>query len=226
MFLGGFMSDMTGTKATALESYCQNQGRSFVRFDYTGHGQSSGRFEDGTIGQWRDDALAILDEVTEGPQVLVGSSMGGWISLLVALARPDRMAGLVCIAPAPDFTENLMWPELDDDAKNKLKNDGICYLPSEYSDEPYVLSMKLIEEGRDHLLLGDPISIACPVRILQGMLDPDVPWKHALRLCDKLAGEDVVLCLVKSGDHRLSEPEDLARLTDALEELCAKTSPA
>lgn len=140
MFLGGFMSDMTGTKATALESYCQDRGQPFVRFDYSGHGQSSGRFVDGTVGQWRGDALAILDQVTEGPQVLVGSSMGGWISLLVALARPDRVAGLVCVAPATDFTEDLMWPELDDDAKNKLKTDGVCYLPSGYSDEPYAIS--------------------------------------------------------------------------------------
>jgi pimeloyl-ACP methyl ester carboxylesterase len=222
IFLGGFMSDMTGTKATALEAHCQKAKRPFVRFDYLGHGLSSGRFVDGTIGRWRDDALAILDEIADGPQILVGSSMGGWISLLATLARPERVAGLVCIAPAPDFTQDLMWPELDDEARHALKTTGVYHQPSEYSDEPYVIAMKLIEEGRDHLLLNAPISIACPVRILQGMEDPDVPWRHALRLVEKLECEDVVLSLVKAGDHRLSDPADIARLTDAIDELASK----
>lgn len=222
MFLGGFMSDMTGTKAIALERHCRNAGRPFIRFDYTGHGQSSGQFADGTIGQWRDDALAVLDDVAAGPQVLVGSSMGGWISLLAALARPERIAGLVCIAPAPDFTEDLMWPELDDHARQAIETEGVYYQQSEYSDEPYTITRALIEDGRNHLLLRDRIAITCPIRILQGMEDPDVPWRHALRLVEKLESDDVVLSLVKAGDHRLSEPDDIARLVATVDEVCAK----
>lgn len=222
MFLGGFMSDMTGTKATALERHFIDAGRPFVRFDYTGHGQSSGRFADGTIGQWRDDALAVLDRVTQGPQVLVGSSMGAWISLLAALDRPERVAGLVFIAPATDFTEDLMWPALDKDARRALETEGVYYRPSEYSEEPYTITRALIEDGRKHLLLRNPIAIACPVRILHGMEDPDVPWRHALRLADKLESKDVLLTLVKNGDHRLSEPDDIARLIRMIDELCAQ----
>ena len=219
IFLGGLMSDMTGTKATALESHYAKTNRPFVRFDYLGHGQSSGKFVDGTIGRWCDDTLAVLDEVIKGPLILVGSSMGGWISLLATLARPERVAGLVCIAPAPDFTEELLWPELDEAAQHDLETTGVYHQPSDYSDEPYVISMNLIEEGRHHLLLENPIPITCPVRILQGMEDPDVPWRHALRLIDKLESPDVVLSLVKEGDHRLSEPKDLMRLTDAIDAL-------
>ncbi|HIF08670.1 MAG TPA: alpha/beta hydrolase [Sneathiellales bacterium] len=223
VFLGGFMSDMSGTKATTLEAHCKKTGRPFVRFDYMGHGQSSGRFVDGTIGRWREDTLAILDEVIEGPVVLVGSSMGGWISLLAALARPERVTGLVCVAPAPDFTEELMWPALDDDARYDLETTGVTYQISEYADEPYVIALRLIEEGRNHLLLQGPIAVTCPVRVLQGMEDPHVPWPHAQRLVEKLESRDVVLSLVKSGDHRLSEPDDLVRLTDSIDELTGKS---
>jgi pimeloyl-ACP methyl ester carboxylesterase len=222
VFLGGFMSDMTGTKATAIEVHCKKVERPFLRFDYYGHGQSSGAFVDGTIGRWRDDTLAMLDNVIDGPVILVGSSMGGWISLLATVAQPERVAGLVCIAPAPDFTQELMWPELDETARHDLKTSGVYYQPSEYSDEPYVISMNLIEEGRNHQMLNNPIPVTCPVRILQGMADPDVPWRHAVRLIEKLECPDVVLSLVKEGDHRLSEPADLIRLTDAIDELATK----
>ncbi len=219
IFCSGFMSDMGGTKALALERSCREHGRAYVRFDYFGHGHSSGRFVDGTIGRWRDDALAIIDEVAEGPQVVVGSSMGGWIMLLAALARPQRVAGLVGIAPAPDATEDLMWATFPDEVRRVLERDGVYYEPSQYSDEPYAITLRFIEEGREHLLLGGPLSITCPVRILHGMKDPDVPWRHTLKLVDALAAADVTLTLVKEGDHRLSEPPDIARLCDTVEAL-------
>lgn len=221
IFLGGFMSDMTGTKATALEAHCRAHGRAFIRFDYRGHGQSSGKFRDGTIGRWRDDALAILDQVAEGPQVLVGSSMGGWIALLAALARPERAVGLIGVAAAPDFTRDLMWEGYSEEARETLKTEGFIEEPSEYGDEPYVITYRLIEEGREHILLDHPVPITCPVRLLQGMEDPDVPWRTALRLADKLESEDVTVTLVKQGDHRLSEPADIDRLCAAVDDLCA-----
>ena len=219
VFCGGFMSDMTGTKATALEAYARREGLAFVRFDYLGHGASSGAFTDGTIGRWADDAIAVLDEVTEGPQVLVGSSMGGWIMLLAALARPARIAGLMGIAPAPDFTEDLMWARYDPAARATLERDGVYYEPSAYSEVPYPITLRLIEEGRKHLLLRGPIALACPVRILQGLGDDDVPWRTALTLAERIASNDVEITLVKDGDHRLSEPHDLARLFDTLTRL-------
>lgn len=222
VFLGGYASDMTGTKATALEAHVRGRGHGFLRFDYQGHGQSSGRFEDGTIGGWRDDALAVLDSLTEGPQILVGSSMGGWIALLLAIARPQRVAGLVGIAAAPDFTEDLMWAELDDAQRAVLQRDRILRLPSEYSAEPYVVTMDLIEEGRLHLLLRAPIHIRIPVRLLQGMRDPDVPYRHALTLADRLEGEDVQVRLIKDGDHRLSTPRDLAILAETVDGLLGR----
>jgi pimeloyl-ACP methyl ester carboxylesterase len=220
LFCGGFMSDMTGTKALALEASCREAGRAFTRFDYFGHGQSSGEFADGTIGRWIDDAIAVLDKVTEGPQIIVGSSMGGWIMLLAALARPLRVAGLVGVAPAPDFTEDLMWAGFDDKIRKTLETDGVYMEPSEYSEEPYTITMKLIEEGRNHLLLPQGIGISCPVRLLHGMKDPDVPWRHSLKLVDALDSEDVSLTLIRQGDHRLSEPGDIVKLTDLVDALC------
>lgn len=219
MFCGGFMSDMTGTKATALEAHCQETGRAFVRFDYTGHGQSSGRFVDGTIGAWADDAIAVLDEVAQGPQVVIGSSMGGWIMLLMALARPERIAGLVGIAPAPDFV-TWMWDGFSDEIKRTLETEGVYRAPSEYSDEPYEISMALIEDGRQRLVLDREVAVTCPVRILHGMQDPDVPWQRSLELTDKLASTDVAVTFVKNGDHRLSEPDDIARLLATVDALC------
>ena len=226
VFCGGFASDMTGTKATALEAYAQGRGLAFVRFDYLGHGASSGAFTDGTIGRWAEDAIAILDAATEGPQILVGSSMGGWIMLLAALARRERIAGLVGIAPAPDFTEDLMWQEFDAEVRATLERDGIYHQPSAYDDAPYPITLRLIEEGRRHLLLRGPIPLTCPVRILQGMQDQDVPWRTALRLAERLESTDVEVTLVKGGDHRLSEPHDLARLFDALGRLIDRLAAA
>ncbi|RMF08878.1 MAG: alpha/beta hydrolase [Alphaproteobacteria bacterium] len=221
IFLGGFMSDMTGTKATALEAHCRAHGRAFIRFDYQGHGQSSGRFRDGTIGRWRDDAIAVLDRLAEGPQVLVGSSMGGWIALLAALARPERVVGVVGIAAAPDFTRDLMWERYSEEQRSILQSEGFIEEPSEYSDEPYVITYRLIEEARDHILLDRPVAIHVPVRLLHGMQDADVPWQTALRLADRLESEDVTVTLVKNGDHRLSEPADIDRICAAVDDLCA-----
>ena len=224
MFCGGFMSDMTGTKATALEAHCRSAGRAYVRFDYAGHGQSEGAFRDGTIGAWRDDALAVLDNVARGPQVLVGSSMGGWVMLLVALARPERIAGLVGVAAAPDFTEDLIWSTLDDDTRRTLADAGEIVLPCDYGDDPYPITMRLIEEGRDHLLLRAPIALGCPIHLLQGMRDEDVPWRTALRIAELVESERLVVELVKDGDHRLSRDEDLARLCAAVEAVTGAAS--
>lgn len=220
MFMGGFMSDMTGAKACALEAACREEGRAFTRFDYSGHGESSGAFVDGTIGSWTEDAIAVLDHVSDGPQVLVGSSMGGWIMLLVALARPTLTAGLVGIASAPDFTEELMWRRFDDDIRQELERTGVYHEPSEYDDNPYPITMKLIEEGRQHLLLERPIPIHRPVRLLHGMKDTDVPWTTAPRIAEKLLAEDVRVMIIKDGDHRLSRDQDLLRLCVTVEELC------
>lgn len=218
-WLGGFKSDMTGTKAEALAAWARGADRLFLRFDYYAHGQSSGEFRKATIGRWREDALAAIDALAEGPQILIGSSMGGWMALLAALARPERVKGLVLIAPAPDFTEELMWKGFAEEIKETLTCDGIYREPSDYSDEPYEITMKLIEEGRNHLILDAPIPLTCPVRILQGMKDPDVPWAHAMRLVDALQSTDVTINLSKSGDHRLSTPDDIARLVQVVETL-------
>ncbi len=214
---------MTGTKAMALEAACKDAGRAFTRFDYFGHGASSGAFTEGTIGRWSEDAIAVLDELTEGPQALVGSSMGGWIMLLAALARPGRVHALVGIAAAPDFTEDLMWEVLDDSMKESLARDGVYYEPSEYGEEPYPITMRLIEEGRDHLLLRAPIPLHCPVRLIHGLEDPDVPWDQSLRLARALESPDVTLTLVKDAVHRLAEPRDIARLVAAVEEVCGRS---
>lgn len=212
LWLGGFHSDMLGEKASALHDYAQREGRTFVRFDYLGHGESSGRFEDGTVGRWRSDALAVIDHLTEGPLVLVGSSMGGWMALLVALARPERVKGLVLLAPAPDFTERLMWAQFDDDQKRQIMEQGRWMRPSPYDPAGYPITRRLIEEGRSWLIMGKPIPIDLPVRILQGGLDEDVPWTHSLDLVSKLTSGDVVWSLIKDGDHRLSRPLDIVRM--------------
>jgi pimeloyl-ACP methyl ester carboxylesterase len=218
VFLPGYRSDMQGSKALALRDHCAARGQAFLRLDYSGHGESAGRFEDGTIGQWAADALAVFDALTTGPQILVGSSMGGWIGLLLARGRRDRLAGFIGLAPAPDFTETLMWPAFSAEQKDAVMRDGVIHLPSQYG-EPTPVTRALIEDGRNQFVLGDPLDLPCPVRILQGMADPDVPWRHALRLVDALTGGDVRLHLIKDGDHRLSRPEDLRLLTETLDSL-------
>ena len=210
---------MAGTKATFLDDFCAVRGLGYVRFDYSGHGASSGRFEDGTIGAWAQDAIAIIDHVADGPLVLVGSSMGGWIMLLAALARPDRIAGLVGLAPAPDFTEALIWNRLSDEERDRLLRDERLEQASAYSEDPTIITRALIEEGRRHLLLSAPIGIRCPVRLLHGMADPDVPHRLSLDLAERLVSNDVRVTLIKDGDHRLSRAEDLALLSATIEEL-------
>jgi len=219
VFLGGFRSDMTGAKALYLEEYCRRRGRAYVRFDYFGHGASSGDFALGTIGRWRDDAVAVIDSLTKGKQILVGSSMSGWIMLLAALARPERIAGLVGIAGAPDFTEELLWIRLTPAQRREIDEQGCVVQPSDYDPAGYLYTRALIEDGRRHLLLGKPIPINVPVRLLHGMRDESVPWRLSLRLAELLASQDVVVTLVKDGDHRLSTPADLALLAQTLDAL-------
>jgi pimeloyl-ACP methyl ester carboxylesterase len=226
-WLGGFKSDMKGTKAEALSAWARGAGRACVRFDYSGHGESGGDFRAGTIGRWLEESLAVFAACCAGPQVVVGSSMGGWIALLLARevrrlkaagrAPAGSIAGMVLIAPAVDFTEVLMWQRLPETARQDLAEKGVWLRPSDYG-EPYPITRDLIEEGRQHLLLGGMIETGCPVRILQGVQDPDVPWNHAVELTSRLAQDDVVLTLVKDGDHRLSRPEDLERLIKAVGE--------
>ncbi len=220
VFLPGFRSDMQGSKAIFLRDHCAARGQAFLRLDYSGHGESDGRFEDGTIGQWAADALALFDALTEGPQILVGSSMGGWIALLIARQRAARLAGLIGIAPAPDFTETLLWPALPAEARQALMRDGIIQLPSQYG-EPTPVTRALIEDGKRQSVLDAPIDLPCPVRILQGMADPDVPWRHAIRILDTLAQGDARVTLIKDGDHRLSRPEDLRLLAETVDSLLA-----
>jgi pimeloyl-ACP methyl ester carboxylesterase len=222
VFCGGLMSDMTGTKAMALEAFCRARGQAFVRFDYLGHGASSGRFEDGTIGRWAKDAIAVIDALTEGPVVLVGSSMGGWIMLLAALARRARIRALVGVAAAPDFTRRMLTDELDPDQRARLARDGRVEIPSDYGEAPYVITRALIDDGESHCLLDRKIDLDCPVRLLHGMDDATVPWRTSIRLMDALASADVTLTLVKAGDHRLSEPADLDRLCAAVAELSVR----
>jgi pimeloyl-ACP methyl ester carboxylesterase len=225
-WLPGYKSDMNGTKAQALAHWADAAGRACVRFDYSGHGESGGAFTDGTIGRWLTESLAVFDACCHGPQIVAGSSMGGWLALLLARAlrqgaqaAPASVAGLVLIAPAVDFTEELMWKRFTPEIKRELEDKGVWQRPSEYSPEPYLVTRQLIEEGHHHLLLGGMIETGCPVRILQGVLDPDVPWRHAVELVSRLASDDVVLTLVKDGDHRLSRPEDIERLIRAVAEL-------
>ena len=221
VWLGGFRSAMTGTKAQALADWGLTTGRDVLRFDYFGHGESGGDFVDGTITRWRSDALAVIDQLTSGEVVLVGSSMGGWIACLAALARSNRVRGLVLVAPAADFTSALMEPELDAAARAALAADGMWMRPSLYDEEGYPITRALLGDGARWSILPGPVPIAAPVRILQGGADPDVPWRHALGLADALKGEDVVFTLIRDGDHRLSRAQDLARLVAAVEEVSA-----
>jgi len=218
VWLGGFRSDMAGTKAQVLTDRALAEGRAFLRFDYFGHGESSGDFAQGTITRWRSDALAVVDQLTQGPLILVGSSMGGWLSCLVALARPERIAGLVLVAPAADFTGRLMAPEMDADAQAQMARDGVWMRPSDYGN-PYPITRNLLEDGARLSILPGPIRLGAPVRILQGGADPDVPWRHAFALAEAIEQEDLTFTLIRDGDHRLSRPSDLQRLVAALAEL-------
>ncbi|MEH2530564.1 pimeloyl-ACP methyl ester carboxylesterase [Bradyrhizobium sp. AZCC 1588] len=225
-WLGGFNSDMRGTKALALDAWAAEHGRACIRFDYSGHGESGGAFVDGTIGRWLEESVAVFEQFCRGPQVVIGSSMGGWLALLLARAIAEReaaqanLAGLVLIAPAPDFTEQLMWNSFSDEVREEIRTKGVWMRPSEYGDgAPYPITRALIEEGRNHLLLGSAIEVGCPVRILQGAQDPDVPWQHAFALAHRLPAEDVVLTMIQDGDHRLSRPQDIARIIAAVAEM-------
>jgi pimeloyl-ACP methyl ester carboxylesterase len=224
VFLPGFRSDMTGDKATALAGFCAQRGVGMLRFDYSGHGASSGDFLDGTIGAWAADALAAIDELTTGKLILVGSSMGGWIALLTAIARPDRLAALVGIAAAPDFTEQLMWESMAPSERATLERDGVLYVPSQYGD-PTPITLGLIRDGTNHLVLTGSIAIRCPVRLLHGQADPDVPWELALRIAEQVETSDVRVTLVKDGDHRLSRPGDLALLWQTVGALLGQDGP-
>lgn len=215
VFLGGFRSDMQGTKAVALQEWAQAENRAFLRFDYSGHGESSGRFEDGAISDWLEDAQQVISTLTEGPQLLVGSSMGGWIALLLARAMPEKLAGLVTVAAAPDFTENGFWAGFDADQRRALLDQGQVELPSDY-DAPYVITRRLIEDGRRNLVLEEPLHLPFPVRMLQGTADADVPVAWALRLLDHACGPDLRLTLVKDADHRFSTPECLALINQTI----------
>lgn len=219
VFMTGYMSDMTGTKAILLEHFCRARGLAYVRFDYFGHGESSGVFTDGTVGRWADDAVFVLDRLTEGPQVLVGSSLGGWIMLLAALRRPHRVAALLGIAAAPDFTEDLIPEMLTDEQKRILEREGVVHVYSPYDEQPTPVTRLILEEGRDHLVLRNEMPLDCPVRLIHGMRDPDVPWQTSLRIADRLRSTDVEIDLIKTGEHRLSEPDDLERLCETLEAL-------
>ena len=222
MFLPGFRSDMNGIKATALAGHCRSRDHAFLRFDYFGHGASSGDFRAGTIGRWLEDALAVIDRLTEGPQILVGSSMGGWIALLAALARPGRVKALIGIAPAPDFTEDLIWARLSEAQRRELLERGELAAASAYEADPIPITLRLVEEGRRHLLLRGPIRLSCPVRLLHGMEDPDVPYQTSLRLVERLTGTEAVVELIEDGDHRLSRPQDLTRLFAAVDAMAAR----
>jgi len=225
-WLGGFKSDMRGTKAEALDAWAARNGRAMVRFDYSGHGESGGIFTDGTIGRWLEESCAIFEAFCHGPTVMIGSSMGSWLALLLMRAlkqqatapRCGSIAGLILIAPAIDFTEELMWKHFPRTVKREIEGKGVWLRPSAYAEEPYPITHQLITEGRQHLLLGGMIETGCPVRILQGVEDRDVPWNHAIELTSRLAQDDVVLTLIKDGDHRLSRPEDLERLLAAIAE--------
>ncbi|MBY6091387.1 alpha/beta fold hydrolase [Maritimibacter alkaliphilus] len=221
VFLGGFKSDMTGTKAQHLQDWAEAEGRAFLRFDYSGHGQSSEAFLDGAIGDWAEDAEAAIEMLTEGPQVLVGSSMGGWISLLMTKRIPERIAGLVTIAAAPDFTEDSMWAGFDEAQRAALEMVQQVALPSEYG-EPYVITKRLIEDGRKHLVLRGALPLPFPVRFLQGTADADVDMSVALRLLERAEGPDMRLTLVKGADHRFSSPDDLAHITAAITDVLVR----
>jgi pimeloyl-ACP methyl ester carboxylesterase len=224
VWFGGFRSDMLATKASALDAFAAGQGRAVLRFDYSGHGESEGRFEDGTISRWLEESLAAVRQLTEGPQILIGSSMGGWLALLVARAleaagEGHRLAGLVLIAPAVDFTQALLWDGLDAAARHAIEVDGVWRRPSAYAPEPVPITRALIEDGKRHALLTTTIRTHAPVHILQGMRDDDVPWRHAMLLVEHLAGDPVVVTLIKDGDHRLSRPADIEKLLAAVDQI-------
>lgn len=219
VFLGGYASDMSGAKALFLEDWARERGQAFLRLDYSGHGQSGGEFAEGSIGAWLADALDVIDFATDGPLLLVGSSMGGWIGLLAALRRRGRVRGFLGIAAAPDFTEDLMWNRFDESQRQALESEGQLHLPSDYTDAPHPVMFHFIEEGRDHLLLRGVIPFDGPVRLVQGLADPDVPWDTSVKIAEQLESDDVRIILAKSGDHRLSEPDDLALIAATLEEL-------
>lgn len=221
VFLHGLMSDRGGTKAAALKDHCRARGYGFVSFDMFGHGASSGRFEDGTISRWTADAVAVLDGLTTGPQILVGSSMGGWVMVKTALARPQRLAGLIGIAVAPDFTEDFLGA-LNDDQRAQLQTKGIVPVQSDCDTRPYPISRALIEDGRANRVLSGPVAITCPVRLLHGQQDTSVDWRKSVRLAEKIEGSDVEVVLIKDGDHRLSRPQDLHKLCAAVDGLVAK----
>lgn len=224
IFFGGFGSDMTGTKATALDAWARRAGQSYVRFDYSGHGQSGGAFTDGTIGLWLDDALAVIDAAARGKIVLIGSSMGGWLSLLAARRLGSRVAGWIGIAAAPDFTETLLLANLSPDDRAALERDGRLVRPSQYSPEPTILTRTLIEEGRHHLVLNATLRLDCPVHLLHGMKDPDVPWELSQRLLNHIEAPDIAFTLTRDGDHRLSTPPDIDRLLAVVEAMCKRAS--
>jgi pimeloyl-ACP methyl ester carboxylesterase len=220
VFLGGFRSDMTGTKAMALDIWARQSGFAFLRFDYFAHGRSSGDFAQATVGRWIDDAMAAIETaMPDGRLILVGSSMGGWIMLNVASRLGQRLAGLVGIAVAPDFTQELIWPELSPDDQTALKRDGRLLRPSRYSDQPDILTLRLIEEGARHLVLDKPLALPCPLHLLHGTQDLEVPWRHSLRVLEHIQAPEATLTLVKDGDHRLSQPEDIDRLLRLVERL-------
>ncbi|MCU0826107.1 MAG: alpha/beta hydrolase [Tabrizicola sp.] len=224
VFLGGFRSDMTGAKALHLEAWAQATGHAFLRFDYSGHGQSHGSFVDGSISDWRDDAAAVIDTLTEGPQVLVGSSMGGWIALLLTRDMPERVAALIGIAAAPDFTERMWEAEFSPAQRAELLAEGVFLRPSAYAAEPYPITLRLIEDGRRNLVLQSPLILPVPVRLLQGTVDVDVPPQVALMLLDHAQGPDIRLTMVKGADHRFSSPDCLALLTETIDSLLANRS--
>lgn len=212
---------MNGGKALSVESWCRAHNRPFLRFDQLGHGESSGQFTDGTIGRWAEDTVAVLDTLCDGPQVIVGSSMGGWVMLLAALARPQKVVGLLGLAPAPDFTDSLLQSELSPEQRQELEENGICYLPSDYCDEPYPLTKALFDDGQKQSLLHDTIAYHGSVRILHGQQDEAVPWERSLTLTRQLASDDVVCTFIKASDHRLSTPQDLERINATLADLLA-----
>ncbi|WP_371226634.1 alpha/beta fold hydrolase [Roseovarius sp. 2305UL8-3] len=224
VFLGGLKSDMEGTKAVHLEAWAQRSGRAFLRFDYSGHGESSGTFEEGCIGDWAEDAMAAISLLTTGPQILVGSSMGGWVSLLMAKRIPERIAGMVTIAAAPDFTEDSMWAEFSDAQKAEMAQTGQVALPSEY-DDPYIITQRMIDDGRQQLVLREPLELPFPVRFLQGTADVDVDMSVALRLLEHATGPDMRLTLVDGADHRFSDMDCLTLIETSVEEVLGRVQP-
>lgn len=218
VFLGGYASDMTGTKASFLAEYCADRNLSFLRFDYRGHGQSSGDFKECTIGDWFQDSLAVFEQLTEGPQIIIGSSMGGWMGLMLAMRQPERTKSFIGIAAAPDFTEDLMWEIFSKEQKKKIKQERMIYDETAPPGEQAPVTLRLIEEARGHLILREPIPLLCPIRLLQGMEDRDVPWTYAPRIADTVQSKDARIVLIKDGDHRLSRTQDLTLLREAVEE--------